>query len=259
MDHLINEQLKKLGLQPNEARVYSALLELGRGTVTEISRRAELNRTTGYDILERLGIYGLVNRVITSTRKRLYIPEPLSRLKQFLENQKKQSDRRLENFEQVFPTLQNLFKTDLKPQIKIAEGRTAMEQMYLGVLDAKSPVYAILNLKGYAEAFDQMGVEQTKERVKRGIREKVLALDSTVAREWYAKTYKGKKTRQRNTEYRWLPWDDRYQTAGEINIFDDKVIGLLSKPEENIAFEIQSQTVADFLKIIFEKAWEKTN
>ncbi|MBU0546404.1 hypothetical protein KKA13_04090, partial [Patescibacteria group bacterium] len=71
----------------------------------------------------------------------------------------------------------------------------------------------------------------------------------------YDKIYKSNKEKQENTEYRWLPWNDNYSTAGEINIFDDKVIGVLSKPGENIAFEIQSQTFADFLKIVFELAW----
>jgi len=51
--------------------------------------------------------------------------------------------------------------------------------------------------------------------------------------------------------------DNKYSTAGEIIIFDDKVIGILSKPEESVAFEIQGQTFADFLKIVFEMAWDK--
>jgi hypothetical protein len=93
------------------------------------------------------------------------------------------------------------------------------------------------------------------ERFKRGIKERCLSIDSDMAREWYKKTYNGKKKRQENTEYRWLPWDKRYSTAGEIAVYNDKVMGILSKSSENIAFEIQSQTFADFLKIIFEMAW----
>ena len=67
----------------------------------------------------------------------------------------------------------------------------------------------------------------------------------------------GKKDRQKNTEYRWIDKDERYSTAGEVVIFDDKVIGILSQPEESVAFEIQGQTFADFLKIVFEMAWDK--
>ena len=115
-------------------------------------------------------------------------------------------------------------------------------------------MHFILNLKNYAEVFDEMGTYQSKERHKRGIKENVLCVKSETADWWHDKTYKKKA---KLTEYRWLPDDPKYDTAGEINIFDDKVIGLLSKPSENIAFEIQSQSFADFLKMVFEMAWEK--
>jgi hypothetical protein len=69
--------------------------------------------------------------------------------------------------------------------------------------------------------------------------------------------YKGKKTRQENTEYRWLNPEKGKFTAGEVMIFDDKVISLLSSPKENISFEIQSQTFANFLKMVFELAWKQ--
>lgn len=258
MNPQLFKQLKDIGLKDNEARIYLALLEIGRGTVTQISSRAGLNRTTGYDILERLGLYGLVNRVVTSKKKRIYVPEPPIRLKQFLESKKRQAERRLNEVGSLLPELQTLYKTELKPTIKIAEGKEAMQKLYMNVTESKSTVYSILNLKGYAEAFDEMGTVQSEERFKKGIQEKCLAVDSEVARWWHDKTYlKQSKARQENTAYRWLPWDDRYNTAGEVNIFDDKVIGVLSKPEESIAFEIQSQTFADFLKLTFEMAWGK--
>lgn len=163
----------------------------------------------------------------------------------------------MEELKNFLPDLQSLYKTELKPVIKFAEGKQAMRETYLHVLDSKSTIYSILNLKGYAEVFDEPGTYQSMERYKRGIKERVLTIDSDTARWWYNKTYKGSRRRQQNTEYRWLKWNDRFSTAGEVNIFDDKVIGVLSTPSENVAFEIQSQTFADFLKIVFEMAWEK--
>ena len=50
----LKEQIKKIGFPENDAKVYLALLELGRATVTEIGKTTGMNRTTGYDILERL-------------------------------------------------------------------------------------------------------------------------------------------------------------------------------------------------------------
>ena len=53
--------LHTLGFSTKEATVYVALLELGTGTVTQIARKAGINRTTGYDILDSLAAKGIVN------------------------------------------------------------------------------------------------------------------------------------------------------------------------------------------------------
>lgn len=252
------EKLTDLGLQDNEAKIYLALLELGQGTVTQISRKAGLNRTTGYDVLERLGLHGLINRARAGKKKMVYVAESPAHLKQYLEDKRRLYERRVDDFKNLFPDLQSLYKTDIKPVIKFAEGKEEMQKLYLNVLDAKSEVYSILNLKGYAEVFDELGTYQSKERHKRGIKEKVLAINNDTAKWWYDKTYKNKKGRDKElTKYKWIEGQEKYDTAGEVNIFDDKVIGMLSKPNENVAFEIQSQTFADFLKMVFEMAWKK--
>lgn len=256
MDIKLLEKLKQLGLPDNEAMIYLAVLELGQGTVTEISKAATLNRTTGYDILERLCIQGIISRSKTG-KKRIYVAETPARLSQFLENKKRQTERRLKELENFLPDLQALHKTELKPVIKFAEGKKEMEQMYYHKLNAKKTIYSILNLKKYAEFFDEMGTYQSQERFKKGIKEKILAVENDTAKWWYNKTYKGNKKKQKNTEYLWIKDDAKYKTAGEISIFDDKVIGILSKPSENVAFEIQSQTFADFLKMTFEMAWKQ--
>ena len=88
MELSLNERLEKLGLLPNEAKVYVALLELGKGAVTDISKAAKLNRTTGYDILERLCLRGVANRALTGKTK-IYTAEPPYHLRQYLENKVK--------------------------------------------------------------------------------------------------------------------------------------------------------------------------
>ena len=50
----LQELLLQAGLSEKESGVYLGILELGRGTVSQISRKANINRTTGYDILDSL-------------------------------------------------------------------------------------------------------------------------------------------------------------------------------------------------------------
>jgi len=47
-----------------------------------------LNRTTSYDILERISLYGLASRS-TSNKKQMYAAEPPSRLKAYMEAKKR--------------------------------------------------------------------------------------------------------------------------------------------------------------------------
>lgn len=256
MDIKLIEQLENMGLQNNEAAIYLALLELGQGTVTEISKKARLNRTTGYDILERLCLNGLANRS-NLKKKRIYVAEPPSRLKQHLENKKNTAERCLKELEGLLPDLSSLYKTELKPTIKFAEGKQEMINMYLRQLETKDTIYSILNLKGYAEDFGEMGTITSEARFKKGIKEKVLALKNETAIWWWNHVYKGKPKRQEYTEYRWLEPTMKNYPNGEIMIYDNTVLTLLTKPGEYIAFEMTSQSLAAFLKIMFEIAWQQ--
>ena len=78
------EQLQKLGLSQKEASVYIATLELGEASpVSTIAKKAEVNRTTTYDILETLVQKGIV---ITSTHKKykFYRAQPPEKLIAYL-------------------------------------------------------------------------------------------------------------------------------------------------------------------------------
>lgn len=253
MDTLLFEKLIRLGLQKNEARVYLSTLEMGEGSIMAISKACNLNRTTCYDILVRLCMYGIINRSVKN-KKRIYTAEPPSQLRHYLQGKKRQAEQRLEELEQCLPSLKALYKTSSKPVIKFAEGQKAMEQMYYRKLDSKSTIYSVLNQKN-VDTFGEMGTYQSIERYKRGIKEKVLAVENSKGVDWYEKIYGSNKKRRENTEYRWIKDNEHYKTGGEISIFDDKVNVILSNPEENVAFEIQSQTFADYLKMLFEFSW----
>ena len=50
----LKKSLEGIGFSKRETSVYLALLELGKATVSQIARKANINRTTGYDILDNL-------------------------------------------------------------------------------------------------------------------------------------------------------------------------------------------------------------
>ena len=183
------EKLTALGLQDNEARVYLALLELGRGNVTEVSKAAGLNRTSGYDILERLGTLGLVNRSTLGKKKLIYIAEPPGAIKQYLENKKNLYQTRLNKVDDLIFNLNSLTKGADKPIIKFFEGRKGIKNIYLHTLQAKETILSTLDLSQYLPEFDDFGVDYINQRLKLKIKEKVLAVKSPKALEYYDKVY----------------------------------------------------------------------
>ena len=76
---IIEKQLQATGLSNNEVSAYLALLDLGKGTVSQISRKAGLNRTTGYDILDRLVAKRLVS-ISGKEPKQEYLAESPDRI-----------------------------------------------------------------------------------------------------------------------------------------------------------------------------------
>ena len=56
----LKKTLEFIGFSEKEVLVYLALLELGKGTVTQISRKAGINRPTGYHVLNSLALKELV-------------------------------------------------------------------------------------------------------------------------------------------------------------------------------------------------------
>ncbi len=262
MDCKIAEQLQSLGLHPNETKVYLALLELGQGTVSDISKAATLNRTTGYDILERLSLYGLASRTTLGTKKTIYVAEAPFRLKQYLENKKHQAEKRLADVGELLPDLQGLYKKENKPVIKFFEGWDGIKNIYWHTLESKSIIYSVLDLNVYLpgkekSAYDKFGKDYVKERAKLGIKEKALVMKNEAGLYFYETTYKNSPLYQKCTEYRWLEKQFPFTPAAEVNIYDDVVMGVLVKPGEKMAFEIKNPSFANSLKIVFELAWQQ--
>src|SRR3989344_2207802 len=63
------EVLQEFGLSNTEAKIYLALLELGKSKAGAITKKSTVNRTNVYDALERLIKKGLVSYVSENNKK----------------------------------------------------------------------------------------------------------------------------------------------------------------------------------------------
>ena len=249
----MEEHLKKLGLDENEAKVYLALLELGPALASEISKKASINRTTSYDILERLAGHGLVAKASGAGIRKKYSAEPPSRLTTFLKNKQKIYAKRAELAESFIPDLNLIYKEKKKPTIKFFEDTEGLKAIYNETLKSKEEILSILDLEGWTEEdLAEWGREYNKKRARLKIPERLLVLKSPEGIKWM----KNYPTTLKYTEYRWIPKEKFPFFYTEINIYEDKVVVALLKKPHRIGMMVQSESFANIQKAMWNLAWE---
>ncbi|MFH1789630.1 MAG: helix-turn-helix domain-containing protein [bacterium] len=160
-----NSIIKNLGLDDNQAKVYEALLGLGASTVSQITKKAGITRTFGYEILEKLSVQGLVNRASSKGKKIKYVAEHPRRFVQYIKNNKNQWERRLKEAENKLPDLISLFNVADKPIVKYQEGIEGIKSIFCQTLESKEEILSILDIEGWdVPEFRQWGKKYNRER-----------------------------------------------------------------------------------------------
>lgn len=241
----IKEILIKSGFSENESSVFLAILELGRATVSQITRKAGLNRTTGYDILDSLVSKGLVS-VSGKEPKQEYLAESPDHLILILEEQEKEVKKKILAVKKLIPELKSIHNVAGRPKVRFYEGVKGLEDAYEDTLTSKEPIISYATFDDMHKALPNYFPKYYKRRAEKGIsiRGIVPKTDTAVERMQYNKEEKREVT--------FVP-ADKYYFSPEIDIYDNKV--MISSWREKLGIIIESAEIADAMKKIYELAW----
>lgn len=227
-----------------EAGVYLALLELGSATVAPLAKKAGVNRTTAYEILEALIEKGFVSK---SDVKNVttYVAESPARFESLIRKEEQDVAHRKKRLEETMPQLFALYNAmEDKPGVRFFEGEE-------GIAAAREVMTSsggtILTFAAYDEGAIRMAQIAEEQRVKfsRRIRGRaVFAMKPGIT---------VRPIDAKNWEVRRIPYE-RYPFTGEINIINGKVGAFVFKTKP-LAFIIESREIADVFRILFEMAW----
>ena len=165
--------LQKLGLNQKESEVYIALLSIGAGLVSDISKKSHIHRTTVYDILNSLISKGLVSISGKEPKQEFRCEDPEKILK-FL---KRDIDKKEENYryaELLVPELKSIHKLSGRPQIKFYEGKEGLEEVYEDTLTAKETILAYANVDNMHAALPNYFPKYYKRRAGKNISIKAI-------------------------------------------------------------------------------------
>ncbi len=244
-----NEQLRlslhSFGFSEKEAIVYIALLELGKGTVRQISSKAGINRTTGYDVLGSLANKELVT-VSGKEPKSEYAVEPPEAITAYLKKVAEETAEHIKKSEAIIPELELLHAKQNRPKIRFYEGREGLEKVYEDTLTSTEPIRAYATIDDMHNALPNYFPKYYQRRAANNISIRAIVPETAAGRE--RKTHDAEEKR----EIAFVP-SDKYYFSPEINIYDNKV--MIASWREKLGVIIESHEIADAMKKIYELAW----
>lgn len=243
------DNLKKIGLSENEAKVYLALLELGSSVAQQVAQKAELKRPTTYVQLESLMKRGLTTSFEKGT-KTLFRAEDPEHLKQVLEKEKEEQKEKAEALNKVLPGLGNLYlSAGERPRVRFFEGIEGLKTIQDEFLKTKeSLIKAITNTDDVLKLFPQHEKSYIPKRVEKGIKSKIIYTSSQG-------DFLKKTDTEMLRESKFVGYDEM-PLSGDITIFGNKVkISATSKKPFGII--IESEEIAKSLGAMFDMLWKK--
>lgn len=241
----LKKSLEFIGFSEKEVLVYLALLSLGKGTVTRISRKAGINRPTGYHILDSLEAKGLV-RISGKEPKQEYVAESPDQIEKLLSKKIESDQSYIKEARKIIPELKSMHNVADRPKILFYEGKEGLEKVYEDTLTSQETIRAYANVDEMHKALPHYFPQYYKRRAGKGIHIRAIFPDNEMG---HLRQIEDKKEERTSA----IVPADKYYFSPEINIYDNKI--MIASWLERLGIIIESREIADAMKKVFELAW----
>jgi len=241
--------LHDLGLNHEETKVFVTLVDYGQLTILELARKAEINRTRVYRLLEDLKERGFIKEIIDEHR-RLIQAADLHTL-EFKIYEKEAQAKRLRELFPVVASLMHSHSTQPGTKVLFYRGAAGIRQMVWNALRAQGEVVGY----SYRTIYDIVGTKFADEWYEEW-RERNLKM-----RDLFSDAYLKSKPKEKITfdgahfKSRYIP-SSILDINHQMDIYND-VVGIYNWHEGEIfGVEIYNQKVAAMHKQLFEIVWK---
>jgi len=244
----IRKKFNNFGLKDKEIDVYFSLLVMGKGTITDISKKSKIKRTSIYQYLDILLEEGLIYQ--TAIKKRVfYAPENPKKIIKLLESKRDKIEKSQREIEAVMPNLESLYtKTLVKPSISYYEGKEGIKEVYNEMISTNKNIYSFFSPKklfglfSYEENDDLLMKLYNNGGILSNLIEKSDETEKRLEIKKYSKFVRNKI----------LP--DNFKFDTDLLIGKDS-IAMISF-DNLISIIIKDKAIADLQKNIFKNIWK---
>jgi sugar-specific transcriptional regulator TrmB len=248
----IEQVLKELDLVDKEPDVYLELVRLsGAQPASVIAQRLKLNRTTVYKTLIKLSKAGLVTKTMKRGITCFIAEDPDKNLEVLLLKKKKNLDFVTQLFTEALPELKEMRKEEmLTPKMRYYEGVEGVKRVYEDTLVENKTIYSFENVEHMSfEIHDYLWNDYVPRRVEK----EIFAYVITPKTSSHIKFRKNDKKSNRQTKFIGL---ENFPMEIEINIYGKKTSFFSYKHDEMFGVILESDTIANSMRAIFNLCWK---
>ncbi|MFH1916885.1 MAG: helix-turn-helix domain-containing protein [Nanoarchaeota archaeon] len=230
----MEKELENIGLTPIEAKIYLALIDLGRTQAGVLSRKTGIHRRSIYDALDRLIEKGIVSYIVENN-KRYYIPSHPDVLKAI-------ADRMHGEVTGTIDILSQRYSLEKERQETVFyRGKQGIRSVFDDQIVHKEPVYVIGGRREAADIMQFYLKHYTRDRITHNIKLFLLVSGTTLS------------DKIPLSEIRYLP--ENYFGLVATNIWADRVAIIIWR-ENPACILIKDKEVADSYMNYFKMLWK---
>jgi HTH-type transcriptional regulator, sugar sensing transcriptional regulator len=225
-------ELENIGFDEKEAKIYLALLKIGKGTVNQILLKTNIERRTIYDVLERLIQKGYAS-YYKEDKTTTYIPTEPKTILQNLEDKK-------ESFQKIIPQLTQLKEKDENVQVELLKGKDGLNMIFYDIYNSGETHYSFGKVNLFNEKYN-LDLKKILSKLElKGMSEKII----------YPKGHQMMTIKK--GEYRQL--DEKMMPPTPVVIYGDTTcLFIFSEPP--ITIRIKNKEIARTYMTYFQTYW----
>ncbi len=254
---MYENQLINAGLTKEQAEIYGILLAQGSIPAREVNRKTKFTRPLTYKILDELVGLKLVSKKKGANNVYVFAPEHPGNLEKLTQDNLKDAEAAARAATAVLDGLVSGFNlVSGMPGVSFFEGDKGTRQVVKDSLEAKGEILQYHDPDSIGKFIAEANALYMRERIMSKIKKRMLIPKRTS--KTYVENYK-----QRSERYRLLTkvkFFDVDSTASTLTmIYGDKVSYLTLEPKTRIGVIIQSKSISDFHRALFEQNWKKAS
>jgi len=241
--------LKRIGLTEGEIKLYSALLDLGETTRTQLAKKSGVSPSKIYDVANGLLKKGIISAVKKNNILHFSAGNP-ERIKDFVQRKEAELSKEKALVEQMLPTLVAKYQTtEEQVDVDVFYGWEGMKTVFddiIKTLNKNEADYVFGASQGLnSKQADIFFTKYYQKKKKKGFATKIIFNEEV------------RKNKQRTSLFLEKPNEMRFlhtQTFAEINVYHNKalIILLLKNP---IIIRLKSDEASDTFMKFFHTLW----